>query len=168
MDWRPQFKSLDDFNERLLTNWNYFITDDDTVLVVGDIGYYCAKTIEILKSLKGHKILVKGNHDEAWGNHLYDCGVFEGVYDSLRFDNMFVEHIPDETVLHSSYYIHGHHHVYDTPGMMSALQSYYKDTYRLNCCVDLIGYKPVTLRELIVAKEEMIERFKEQHLLKTI
>ncbi|MCH5195686.1 MAG: metallophosphoesterase [Oscillospiraceae bacterium] len=58
--------------DRLKENWNSKITDDDTVVLLGDHSW--ALKLEdskndlgfIHKELKGKKILVKGNHDLWW------------------------------------------------------------------------------------------------------
>lgn len=58
--------------ERLLENWNSKITDDDTVVLVGDHSWALKleesrKDLEFIdKELKGRKILSKGNHDLWW------------------------------------------------------------------------------------------------------
>ena len=58
--------------ERLLKNWNSKITDDDTVILVGDHSWALKleesrKDLEFIdKELKGKKILSKGNHDLWW------------------------------------------------------------------------------------------------------
>lgn len=58
--------------ERLLENWNSKITDDDTVVVVGDHSWALKleesrKDLEFIdRELKGKKILTKGNHDLWW------------------------------------------------------------------------------------------------------
>lgn len=60
---RP-FKDLDEMHTALINNWNEVVHEDDTVYVVGDFSFGRAnKTREILKRLKGDKILVIGNHD---------------------------------------------------------------------------------------------------------
>lgn len=71
---KPQdiFPGWLDYVERLKENWNSKITDDDTVVLLGDHSW--AMKLEesrndlefIDKELKGKKILVKGNHDLWW------------------------------------------------------------------------------------------------------
>lgn len=57
--------------EKINKNWNKLITDNDTVIIPGDISW--ALTIEDaksdllwLESLPGKKIILKGNHDFWW------------------------------------------------------------------------------------------------------
>ncbi|MDO5717895.1 MAG: metallophosphoesterase [Tissierellia bacterium] len=60
-----------DYENRIFTNWKDMISDDDIVLIPGDISWamkiddviYDLKRID---SLPGTKILLKGNHDYWW------------------------------------------------------------------------------------------------------
>lgn len=69
-------------SEQIKNNWNDIVTDEDTVLVPGDISWgknmeEFKPDIELIHSLKGKKIFVSGNHDYWWGstqrlNEMYD------------------------------------------------------------------------------------------------
>ena len=64
-DNRP-FKSLQDMHEIILKNWNSRVTNGDTVYILGDIfmrGKH-ENLISYVARLKGHKVLIKGNHDD--------------------------------------------------------------------------------------------------------
>ena len=62
-DGRP-FNSVAEMDEELIRRWNEVVGDNDIVIIVGDLTWYDdEKTAEILKRLKGRKVLVKGNHD---------------------------------------------------------------------------------------------------------
>jgi len=60
---RP-FKDVDHMNSELIRRWNNRVTDNDTVVVLGD---FCLagvnKTRDIISQLNGEKILILGNHD---------------------------------------------------------------------------------------------------------
>lgn len=66
------FKGWDGYIERLTENWNRVVSDEDTVVVPGDISW--AMKIEdtekdfdyLNNTLKGTKIILKGNHDYWW------------------------------------------------------------------------------------------------------
>lgn len=64
-DNRP-FKSVDEMNEALVTRWNQHVLPGDMVYVLGDM-FWCKSSdaIEVLDSLNGQKILIKGNHDRC-------------------------------------------------------------------------------------------------------
>lgn len=62
-DSRP-FNTIEENDMVLIGNWNNVVGIDDTVYILGDIGWYgSTKMIEILKQLNGNKVLIKGNHD---------------------------------------------------------------------------------------------------------
>ena len=61
----------DSYTERLEKNWKRLITDDDTVVIPGDVSWALSleeatSDMKFLDSLPGKKILCKGNHDFWW------------------------------------------------------------------------------------------------------
>lgn len=63
---RP-FADVDEMDETLINNWNSRVTNGDTVFILGDMMFRNKKEpSEYLERLKGHKILVLGNHDASW------------------------------------------------------------------------------------------------------
>ena len=70
------------YTEKLKSNWQRLITDDDTVVIPGDVSW--ALTLEeaesdlrFLDSLPGKKILGKGNHDFWWSTMRKHAAFFE-------------------------------------------------------------------------------------------
>ena len=62
-DHRP-FKDRDEMDHVLIELWNGRVQPDDTVYILGDICYHSDHSPEwYLRQLKGHKILILGNHD---------------------------------------------------------------------------------------------------------
>ena len=60
-----------DYIKRLENNWKRLITEDDTVVIPGDISWALSlpeaeSDLKFLDSLPGKKILGKGNHDFWW------------------------------------------------------------------------------------------------------
>lgn len=165
LDWRGSDLNLDMYASTLIDNWNTVTSPEDIVIVAGDIGHYCPRTVEVLKRLNGCKILVIGNHDYVWGSNLYTCGAFNGVHEYIELPTVHIQHIPEGNADKTKFYVHGHHHRYDMPGMQNALQSYVKDTYRLNCAADLNNNRPCTIQQLLMNKELMIESLKERGLI---
>jgi calcineurin-like phosphoesterase family protein len=79
---RP-FKSVLEMNSLLISNWNSLISNKDEVYVLGDIVIGNKSQLkEILSSLNGKKILIKGNHDRFSNTALKDAG-FNCVFKSL-------------------------------------------------------------------------------------
>ncbi|MBQ7134192.1 MAG: metallophosphoesterase [Ruminococcus sp.] len=65
------FKGWQDYSSRLEKNWRNLITDNDTVVIAGDISWAmkleeCYEDFKFINSLPGQKILLKGNHDYWW------------------------------------------------------------------------------------------------------
>lgn len=65
------FRGWQDYTERLKSNWEKVVSDEDTVIIPGDISWAMnteeAKAdLLFLNSLPGRKIIGKGNHDYWW------------------------------------------------------------------------------------------------------
>jgi calcineurin-like phosphoesterase family protein len=64
------FKTIEDMNEAIITNWNRVVEDGDKVFVLGDfaLGTDLANIEDILLELRGEKHLIRGNHstDTKW------------------------------------------------------------------------------------------------------
>lgn len=65
------FDGWQNHEQRLMKNWNSVVTDEDTVVIAGDIswGMKLDDTLEdfmFLDKLNGQKIIMKGNHDYWW------------------------------------------------------------------------------------------------------
>lgn len=104
------------------------------------------KIIELIKSLKGHKILIQGNHDWRLVKNLEFCKLFEEItiYKEIKDNNrrVILFHYPIEDwnyQRYNSYHLNGHIH-YDISINIPN---------RFNVCVEVRNYSPVTLDELI-------------------
>lgn len=65
------FRGWEDYTERLRKNWENIISENDTVVIPGDISWAMsleeAKTdLAFIDALPGRKIIGKGNHDYWW------------------------------------------------------------------------------------------------------
>lgn len=85
------FKGWDDYAQRLENNWQHLITEEDTVVINGDISWamgleQAEKDLEFLNNLNGAKIISKGNHD-YWWNTITKMENFckEKGFDSIKF-----------------------------------------------------------------------------------
>lgn len=71
---------VEHMNQYLVRNYNNLVDDDDLCYILGDFAFANSKTIShILKSMKGRKILIRGNHDRG----TMDKYPFEFVFDEL-------------------------------------------------------------------------------------
>lgn len=63
---RP-YQNIEEMDNDFIQKWNEVVTEEDTVVLVGDIIFHGKKKdwIEFLDKTKGKKILVKGNHDDS-------------------------------------------------------------------------------------------------------
>lgn len=93
------FFGWDNYLEKLVTNWNSVVNDDDTVVLLGDHSWALRledsyKDLEFIHSrLKGKKILVKGNHDLWWGTTNKLTGFLESNgFDTIKilFNNAYL------------------------------------------------------------------------------
>ncbi len=156
--WRSKTLTVRGYAELLTQNWNSTVSDDDVVIVAGDIGIPCPDTVRVLRGLTGRKILVRGNHDVEWGIQLYTANIFSSIQDWLILDDILVTHVPTTGEgVQSTYRIHGHHHTYEPLSMRSQMESYRRDANRFNCCIDLNGMRPRTLNELMMFKAMLME-----------
>ena len=60
-----------DYVKRLENSWRRLVTDDDTVVIPGDISWALSleeavSDLKFIDSLPGKKLLIKGNHDFWW------------------------------------------------------------------------------------------------------
>ena len=80
---RERFSSVEEMNQTIVDNWNKTINSGDTVYNLGDcfLGK-AAESQQILKSLNGHKLFIKGNHDNQ-GDHWYHGAGFEEIHRML-------------------------------------------------------------------------------------
>lgn len=84
------FSGWDDYLERLERHWRELVTDDDTVVIAGDVSWgmtlkQARADFAFLNSLPGKKLLFKGNHDYWWTTRRQMDLFFEqNGFDTLR------------------------------------------------------------------------------------
>lgn len=115
---RP-FATVEEMDEALVKNWNDTVGPEDTVYLVGDIGWNGGRVPGELR-LSGHKHLIRGNHDTGYedAGRLYRW--FETVTDFNEIDDgethILLCHYP--MLYHKrGYMIHGHLHHGTGPGL---------------------------------------------------
>lgn len=65
---RP-YSSVEEMNEKLISNWNEIVRPEDEVIVVGDFAMSFRYVESVTNRLMGRKILVLGNHDFPHNAH---------------------------------------------------------------------------------------------------
>jgi len=87
---RP-FKTVNEMDNVIITNWNNRVSEDDTVYHLGDFGDY-----EVRHKLNGKIILIKGNYEEMDNLN----GVFSEVLNccsiELNRKQVFLNHYPSK------------------------------------------------------------------------
>lgn len=138
---------MEEMNEVLVTRWNDRVGHGDTVYVVGDM--FLGKPEDaapLIKRLRGHKILILGNHDRSRRTML-ECGFDETwqrkdlkLKDGRR---ALLSHkpLPESTIENYDLQIHGHRH--SLPIVSGK---------RLNVCVDLWDFAPISEDDLCSVK----------------
>jgi len=165
-------------------NWNKTIKNSDTVYILGDIGrigsnkeneYLCS----VISTLKGNKILIKGNHDDLKDNRIKQ--LFKEIYDYKEITDNFnglshklvLSHYPilawsgqHKGIIH----LYGHvHNTEEDKVYKKSLQffnEYFKDrelkgytdcpqakAYNVGCMIDYMNYTPRALKEIIERNE---------------
>ena len=136
-------------DEVLIARWNGTVGEEDTVYLIGDVGYNDGYVPgRILSRLKGHKHLIRGNHDTAYEDAPLLYRYFESVTDFLEIDDgehhIYLSHYPILYGKPNGYMIHGHLH------RSAQFRDILKDMPRvLNAGVDVNDFRPVTLEQLI-------------------
>jgi calcineurin-like phosphoesterase family protein len=173
-DNRP-FTSTKDMDEAIIKNWNNTVTDEDTVYILGDM-FWCntQKAIEILKSLKGTKILIKGNHDDCrdaeFRSYFKYIKDMDEVYDNGR--KVILCHYPIPCFKNHFYgwfHLCGHTHISFEHNMMEndkfeikALYDRPCNMYNVGCMHPWMNYTPRTLSEIISGYEQYLASTKSE------
>ena len=86
------------YTQKLKRNWNSVVSDDDTVVIAGDISWAMShmgavKDFEFINSLNGKKIIGKGNHDYWWTslkklNEMLDTFKYDTV--NFLYNNAYI------------------------------------------------------------------------------
>lgn len=160
---RP-FSDIAEYEKEIIRRWNNKVTNEDTVNILGDlVRDDCMEELNIFKRLNGHKHLIIGNHDEMLFDKIRSSDLFESIaFIKVIMDNdkkVCLCHYPlmDWTEFNrGDYHVFGHVHnkTIANGKAYQQIKQYYQDKPTYNCGVDVIDYEPVTLEELIKAKEK--------------
>ena len=151
---RHQFANAKEGDEAMVENWNKVVRDIDKVYVLGDVAFR-KDSLEILHSLNGSKVLIKGNHDQLTLSEYEKY--FRDVRATHTLDNEILSHIP----IHPSSLwrgkrnqfmtnIHAHLHsecVNKTDGQ-DGEDGIEPDPRYFSVCVERINYTPISLEEI--------------------
>lgn len=151
---RP-YSSIEEMHEDFINRWNSEVTQNDTVYILGDVAFKFPDEIllfKILRQLRGHKILIKGNHEECLKYKLIrDC--FEKIADYMEIEDegkkVILFHYPMEDwngKYKGSVHLFGHIH-----NNFSAIHGDIEN--RINVSCEVLGYTPRTLNDLLLKQK---------------
>lgn len=129
----------ENFSSLIMRNWKAKVTNNDTVIHLGDVAWY-DEALERLIKLPGKKILVRGNHDKKTNAEYMELG-FDFSCDELTmdFDGMQVLFSHEPHYGHSAdINIHGHQH------------DLHRDDYSrlyLPLALEAMGYRPIAVNK---------------------
>ena len=148
MQDRP-FDSVEQMNDTLIKNINSFVSDNDTLYILGDIAHRLTveKANELIKKINGKKILIRGNHDKE-----YDETLFEAIYDYLEINidgiPFVLMHYPIRSwnkMKRGSIHLHGHIHSNEAYNYLNREEG----LFQYDVGVDANDYYPVSEKQLI-------------------
>lgn len=150
---RP-FTNVEEMNKRLIDNWNSVVDEKDIIYFLGDFGLGTKEQIsQWARQLKGHKKLIKGNHDGRSKEFYQECG-FEEVENMIflfknqteaKYD-IILSHEPLMILPENTVNIHGHIHDQQLDNKE------FDNTKYFNASVENIDYKPILLIDVLNVK----------------
>lgn len=161
-DNRP-FSSAEQMDEELIRRWNSVVEKEDVVYILGDFSWYTQpKTMQILKQLNGHKILIKGNHDRVCVLSSV-ARMFDKIVDYLEIDDgnrrIVMSHYPMpfwNGQFRKSIHLYGHVHnshqynyCLSIQKELKQLQDIPMNMFNVGCMMKYMDYTPRTLEEII-------------------
>ena len=164
---RP-FADANEMDAALINNWNAKVHRNDTVYIVGDFLFRAKRLAEeYLSVLKGKKHLIIGNHDKYWMKKVDLSVWFESVSPMLFVQDSghtaTLCHYPMMSwpgMSKGGFMVYGHIHNNTNADYWPLIAA---RSQMLNAGVDINGFAPVTLDEMI----EYNRRFKEGHACMT-
>ena len=164
-DDRP-FKTVEEMNKALVDRWNAVVSPGDIVYVLGDMFWRnSSEAVEVLKTLKGTKFLIKGNHDRQ--NDGKFIRSFAKVTEYLETEDngrkVVLCHYPIpyfKNHFYGWYHLYGHVHtsfewnmVKHDRYLMEELYGKPCSMYNVGCMLPYMDYTPRTLDEIIEGSE---------------
>ena len=118
-------------DDELVKRINAKVGKKDLLIHLGDVG-----DLEYMKKIRGHKILIAGNHDTGITKYKE---VFDEVYEGALIigEKLILSHEPI-AMIPWAFNFHGHNHAQkkNAPNHM-------------NVCADVLGYEPAHLNSLL-------------------
>ena len=131
---RP-FLNKEEMNLTLIDNWNKTVGKFDHVYVLGDFAFGSCE--EILKQLKGFKILVMGNHDDRKSTKYW---LKQGFNEVVKYP-----------IIYDNKYVFSHRPIWESMGYFKNCCAHkhskgISDANHFFVSVELTDYKPVNIK----------------------
>ena len=154
---RP-YKDLEEMTLSIIMNWNSTVDPKDEVYMLGDVAYrYKGNLRLLLDSLNGKKHLLIGNHDSGWMKKPTNLRAFRSIDKMSKIQDegrsVVLCHYPlmaFDGSTRGGYHVFGHIHNNTNEPLYNAINSM-KNAF--NAGVDVNGFAPVTLDQLIESKQ---------------
>mgnify|MGYP001112715118 CR=1 FL=1 len=138
------FSDSREMDHVLIKNWNYTISPKTRIYCLGDLRYgpEAEPAAQYRRRLRGDIVFISGNHDDPEQGMVPSI---ETEYDNLKF--LLIHDPADAPPSFDGWIIHGHHHNNDLRHypFMNFIQR------RINVSAEIIGYKPISLHEIVQA-----------------
>jgi calcineurin-like phosphoesterase family protein len=136
------FSDSREMDHVLIKNWNYTVSPKTRIYCLGDLRYGpdAEPAAQYRRRLRGDIVFIRGNHDDP------DQGTvpwMETAYDNVKF--LLIHDPADAPPSFDGWIIHGHHHNNDLRHypFLNFIQR------RVNVSAEVIGYKPISLHEIV-------------------
>ena len=151
---RP-FKNVQEMNEKLISNWNNTIKNEDEIYHLGDFALGRKEdAFDIANKLNGIKYIVRGNHDK-WSTKMYEemgFTVLKNAPIKLNEYKLLLSHIPvpDKQIPNGYINIHGHIH---NNRLYECIEKYDPKLYsidkHLKISCDITEFKPISIEKIV-------------------
>lgn len=149
-------------DEVLVHNWNERVTEDDTVYILGDCFWKNEEnSVKLIQRLKGHKHLIRGNHDRVHGRLRFYYESFEHYAEINDNDRLVILcHYPIPFYKNQHYgavMLYGHvHNTREQDFIEKWKRELWKSEIPCNminvgCMMEYMKYTPRTLDEILAA-----------------
>lgn len=138
---RP-FDTVEECDELMIENWNKVVRPQDKVYFLGDLVLNKKSIHNVMSRLKGHKCLIRGNHDllalKYYTEWFYDI---RGCY---NLDSYLMTHIPIHPDSKSRFKMNIHGHLHSNHVKLNGKN----DLWYRNVCMDACDYKLVPYEQI--------------------
>jgi len=157
---RGQFQTVEEMDEQILSAINKRVKKNDLLYILGDFSFRSKRSpVEYLEAIKGQKLLVVGNHDRDWLKKLTaeeQERLLVGVYSQYSVKRngieLHMQHFPQLAWSRSHYFAQSFSicgHIHDKRDGTVAARLFPQVPCQFNAGVDVNGFEPVTLEELV-------------------